>query len=145
MGVSLNHGCVAFESASARTVASAHASTSSNYRTHYNTQFVVNSAPNLCRQHTNFSYLSSSSLSLSTKENPPLPVVTKMKTRRSSSISSSRLYYSSIDSETAAALIFPLLVYKAAAIINGQKLQWYLDASISIALVAFIGLVSKSV
>uniref|UniRef100_A0A7S1FQD4 Uncharacterized protein n=1 Tax=Corethron hystrix TaxID=216773 RepID=A0A7S1FQD4_9STRA len=58
-------------------------------------------------------------------------------------INSPRLY-ASTEPETAAALILPLLAYKVAAVANGQKLQWYLDASIALALVAFINLVFKS-
>mmetsp|Transcript_17687 Transcript_17687/g.27007 ORF Transcript_17687/g.27007 Transcript_17687/m.27007 type:complete len:116 (+) Transcript_17687:59-406(+) len=52
--------------------------------------------------------------------------------------------YLSVDAETAAALMLPLLAYKVAATINGQKLQWYLDAAIALALATFISLVAKS-
>jgi len=49
-----------------------------------------------------------------------------------------------VDPETAAALILPLLAYKAAAMINGQRLQWYLDATIALAVTAFLVSLSKS-
>ena len=35
--------------------------------------------------------------------------------------------------QLAAALVLPLLAYKAAAIIQRNQLQWYLDASIALA------------
>ena len=37
------------------------------------------------------------------------------------------------ETQAAAALVLPLLAYKAAAIFQRQQLQWYLDASIALA------------
>ena len=34
--------------------------------------------------------------------------------------------------QLAAALVFPLLTYKVAAIVQRNKLQWYLDATIAL-------------
>ena len=51
---------------------------------------------------------------------------------------------SSIDKETAAALILPLLSYKVSAYLRGQRLQWYLDASIALAVVAFLMKITRS-
>ena len=53
-------------------------------------------------------------------------------------VTSSSLMISKVDTQTAAALILPLLAYKIAAMINGQRLQWYLDASILFAIVTFL-------
>ena len=58
-------------------------------------------------------------------------------------VTSSSLMISKVDTQTAAALILPLLAYKIAAMINGQRLQWYLDASILFALVTFLTTIIK--
>lgn len=42
------------------------------------------------------------------------------------------------DRELAIALVLPLVVYKAAANAMGNKLQWYLDAAIVLALSALV-------
>ena len=44
--------------------------------------------------------------------------------------------------ELAAALILPLVAYKAASIAQGNKLMWYLDASIAVSLAAFVVYIS---
>lgn len=51
---------------------------------------------------------------------------------------------SQLDPQTAAALLLPLLAYKVAAVVNGQKLQWYLDASIALAVTTFLVFVSQN-
>ena len=44
--------------------------------------------------------------------------------------------------ELAAALILPLVAYKAASIAQGNKLLWYLDVSIAVSLAAFVVYIS---
>ena len=48
------------------------------------------------------------------------------------------MVHSAEEVQTAAALIFPLLVYKAAAIAQRSQLMWYLDASIALATVSLL-------
>jgi len=55
----------------------------------------------------------------------------------------SRRLVAAVDGETAAAPLLPLFAYKVAATVRGQRLQWYLDASIALALVAFLTTLAK--
>lgn len=43
-----------------------------------------------------------------------------------------------MDPQTAALLLLPLLAYKISAMMNGQKLLWYLDAAIVLAVTSFL-------
>ena len=52
--------------------------------------------------------------------------------------------HSPADLQLAAALVFPLLAYKASAIVQRVQLQWYLDASIALAAVALVVYASSS-
>ena len=48
------------------------------------------------------------------------------------------MMHSAEEVQTAAALVFPLLVYKAAALVQRNRLQWYLDASIALATLSLL-------
>ena len=43
-----------------------------------------------------------------------------------------------MDPQTASLLLLPLLAYKVSAMASGQKLLWYLDAAIAIAVTSFL-------
>ena len=47
------------------------------------------------------------------------------------------------NTQLAAALLLPLFAYKVGAVINGVKLQWYLDATIAFAAVSLVVFASK--
>ena len=49
----------------------------------------------------------------------------------------------SLDSQTATALTLPLLTYKVAATLRGQRIQWYLDAAIALAIKAFLSALQR--
>jgi len=64
-------------------------------------------------------------------------ILTPSSTELGSTLDGTGMLISSLDSQTAAALILPLLTYKVAATLRGQRLQWYLDASIALVITAF--------
>ena len=47
------------------------------------------------------------------------------------------------NTQVASALLLPLFAYKVGAVINGVKLQWYLDATIAFAAVSLVVFASK--
>jgi hypothetical protein len=47
------------------------------------------------------------------------------------------------NTQLASALLLPLFAYKVGALINGVKLQWYLDATIAFAAVSLVVFASK--
>ena len=58
-------------------------------------------------------------------------VATRPSTSRTSAVT--MMAHSPEELQLAAALVFPLLVYKAAAVVQRQALQWYLDVAIALA------------